>query len=404
MVSYRAAKTWTFYQKDKQHGLRTIWYENGKKRLSAQFVDDMMEGNSKGWFPSGQQQFDYNFQNNLEHGVCTEWNEQGKKISEIRFDRGVPAQDLLTGQRIVRPAPEETEEDTSPENVSEPDTRTGLDKIELPPVPLNEELGQSKDEPEVQTVEALDNNSQDDKNAPTTPEAVAPPPPSLIPANQTNSDSTEPQPSEEPATSVTEDVSPPPPPPQRCQALILLAIYRLAKIHLPLKTCRSLLLRLLQLLLQIKKLKIALHLWTHLPKQTQWISRSLTLLKKLRPTPPTKYPWPILLKAHLHLLLILSRQHQPQQMKSPMMFPSVMFLVHLRHRLLLQLKKTKHFPLFQKRHLRHLHSILSKIKFSQAVYSGIKVAARQGLEPQLKVPKTSVLPLHHQANGVIFCI
>ena len=27
-----------------------------------------------------------------------------------------------------------------------------------------------------------------------------------------------------------------------------------------------------------------------------------------------------------------------------------------------------------------------------------KVAARQGLEPQLKVPKTSVLPLHHQAT------
>ena len=27
------------------------------------------------------------------------------------------------------------------------------------------------------------------------------------------------------------------------------------------------------------------------------------------------------------------------------------------------------------------------------------VAARQGLEPQLKVPKTSVLPLHHQAKS-----
>ena len=27
-----------------------------------------------------------------------------------------------------------------------------------------------------------------------------------------------------------------------------------------------------------------------------------------------------------------------------------------------------------------------------------RMAARQGLEPQLKVPKTSVLPLHHQAR------
>ena len=38
-----------------------------------------MEGNSNGWFPNGQQQFDYNFRNNLEHGVCTEWNEVGQK-------------------------------------------------------------------------------------------------------------------------------------------------------------------------------------------------------------------------------------------------------------------------------------------------------------------------------------
>ena len=74
-----------------------------RKRLSAQFLDDKMEGNSKGWFPSGQQQFDYNFKNNLEHGVCTEWDESGEKISEIRFNNGVPAQDLLTGQRIATP-------------------------------------------------------------------------------------------------------------------------------------------------------------------------------------------------------------------------------------------------------------------------------------------------------------
>ena len=61
VVSIRSRKLGLFYQKDKQHGLRTIWYENGQQRLIAQFVDDKMEGNSKGWFPNGQQQFDYNF-------------------------------------------------------------------------------------------------------------------------------------------------------------------------------------------------------------------------------------------------------------------------------------------------------------------------------------------------------
>jgi len=135
-----------FYQKDQQHGLRTIWYENGTKRLSAQFVDDMMEGNSKGWFPSGQQQFDYNFKNNLEHGVCVEWNEKGEKISEIRFNNGVPAQDLLTGQRIVAPVlpaiieEPQGKEATPAENSEETDE---LRKVDLPPLPETENAAES---------------------------------------------------------------------------------------------------------------------------------------------------------------------------------------------------------------------------------------------------------------------
>ena len=70
------------------------------KKAHAQFVDDKMEGNSKGWFPNGQQQFDYNFRNNLEHGVCTEWNEVGQKVSELQFIDGQPIQDLLTGRSL----------------------------------------------------------------------------------------------------------------------------------------------------------------------------------------------------------------------------------------------------------------------------------------------------------------
>ena len=35
------------FQKDKRHGLKTTWYENGQKRIVADFIDDMMEGNSR---------------------------------------------------------------------------------------------------------------------------------------------------------------------------------------------------------------------------------------------------------------------------------------------------------------------------------------------------------------------
>jgi len=133
-------KVGLFYQKDKQHGLRTIWYEDGTKRLAAQFVDDLIEGNSKGWFPNGQQQFDYNFKNNLEHGVCTEWNEEGEKISEIRFDHGVPTHDLLTGKRITtapEPAPEINviSDDKPLEPASEPPAEEAGDTEPSPDLP-----------------------------------------------------------------------------------------------------------------------------------------------------------------------------------------------------------------------------------------------------------------------------
>ena len=54
-----------FTENDKQDGLRTIWYENGNKRLTALFVNGKMEGNSKGWFSNGQMLFEYNFQKQL---------------------------------------------------------------------------------------------------------------------------------------------------------------------------------------------------------------------------------------------------------------------------------------------------------------------------------------------------
>ena len=91
-----------------------------------------MEGNSKGWFPNGQQQFDYNFKNNQEHGVCTEWDPTGKKISELRFVDGAPVQDLLTGQRIRSEGEQGLE---TKQIVNEDKVKSATD---LPEVPIKE--------------------------------------------------------------------------------------------------------------------------------------------------------------------------------------------------------------------------------------------------------------------------
>ena len=169
---------------------RTIWYENGKKRLSAQFIDDSMEGNSKGWFPSGQQQFDYNFKNNLEHGVCTEWDESGTKISEIRFDNGVPTQDLLTGQRIATP-PSESTSDQTIDTITQPAKTEPVssEKEELPPLPEKESIPpapmpikKEAEEAPKSTPEAKRKPKPKNHNTPAKPKSVPAKIPESVPA------------------------------------------------------------------------------------------------------------------------------------------------------------------------------------------------------------------------------
>ena len=91
-----------------------------------------MEGNSKGWFSDGQMQFEYNFQNDLEHGVCSEWNVNGQKISELRFEKGVPVMDLLTGNNFI---PVNT-----PNRKEAPPVKENAEKTNPIPSPVNQDV------------------------------------------------------------------------------------------------------------------------------------------------------------------------------------------------------------------------------------------------------------------------
>ena len=72
----------------------------------------------------------------------------------------MPAQDLLTGQRIVAPEPKTTDLESSAKEESETTVESGLDKVELPPVPTTEQPAESKTKP------AKRNISQEKKDAP----------------------------------------------------------------------------------------------------------------------------------------------------------------------------------------------------------------------------------------------
>ena len=112
---------------DLQNGQRTIWYENGNKRLVATVQNDKMEGKANGWFSNGQQQFNYHFVNNLEHGDCSEWNNEGKKISKIKFSNGIPVTDLMTGQ----PYNSEQKDPAAPDGQTDENKFSGNKDVEI---------------------------------------------------------------------------------------------------------------------------------------------------------------------------------------------------------------------------------------------------------------------------------
>jgi hypothetical protein len=180
-----------------------------------------MEGNSKGWFPNGQQQFDYNFRNNLEHGVCTEWNEVGQKISELQFIDGQPIQDLLTGRSLkpienteeleVPSAPTPTNEQPAPETTVKPDSEAVVAEDNA-----SEETDNASPETVLSTEESTPpakTNVVAESPAKKVETDTAPPATQTPPTFDPFSVSTEPKEEENKETPAPEVISPPPPAP-----------------------------------------------------------------------------------------------------------------------------------------------------------------------------------------------
>jgi hypothetical protein len=179
-----------------------------------------MEGNSKGWFPNGQQQFDYNFRNNLEHGVCTEWNEVGQKISELQFIDGQPIQDLLTGRSLkpienteeleVPSAPTPTNEQPVPETTVKPDSEAVVGENNA-----SEETDNASPETVLSTEESTSPSKTNfvAESPATKVETDTAPPTQTPPTFDPFSVSTEPKEEENKKTPAPEVISPPPPAP-----------------------------------------------------------------------------------------------------------------------------------------------------------------------------------------------
>ena len=72
------------------HGLRTLYWENGKKKMEMTFVEGKQVGNGTFWYEDGQRSIEGEFQDSQRHGKVTSWHSNGKKASEGDYRNGKP--------------------------------------------------------------------------------------------------------------------------------------------------------------------------------------------------------------------------------------------------------------------------------------------------------------------------
>jgi len=135
-----------------------------------------MQGNSQGWFPSGQIQFDYNFKDNLEHGVCTEWNENGIKVSEIHFENGLAKKKIVgpnAASLNVIKAQNQTGVNKQPKKilpkkpVDSPKVNPKVEKKKMAPVHKPADSSPSGKKPKESTLPAAPNRSEAEQSTDT---------------------------------------------------------------------------------------------------------------------------------------------------------------------------------------------------------------------------------------------
>jgi len=81
----RKVKSKVNFDKGKENGIYTSYYENGKEKLVVEYVDGQKHNTQKIYYDNGQlgSQVDYNM--GRREGVMTEWDYEGFKSSEVFY-------------------------------------------------------------------------------------------------------------------------------------------------------------------------------------------------------------------------------------------------------------------------------------------------------------------------------
>ena len=69
-------------------GKQTQWYDNGQKKMEAEFVNGQQHGKTIEWYENGKMREDTEWAEGKPHGKSTSWHENGQKKSEGQFLNG----------------------------------------------------------------------------------------------------------------------------------------------------------------------------------------------------------------------------------------------------------------------------------------------------------------------------
>ena len=73
------------FKDGKPDGLSVWWYENGNKRMETNYKLGIKNGKSVFWYENGQKKEDIVFKNDQKDGLETQWHENGNKKLEANF-------------------------------------------------------------------------------------------------------------------------------------------------------------------------------------------------------------------------------------------------------------------------------------------------------------------------------
>jgi antitoxin component YwqK of YwqJK toxin-antitoxin module len=73
---------------DQKHGVWTVWYRNGNKKIEGQYDHGVLTAKCAWWYENGQQQAEGEYTNGLKTGTWTTWHTNGLKESEGQYKDG----------------------------------------------------------------------------------------------------------------------------------------------------------------------------------------------------------------------------------------------------------------------------------------------------------------------------